>query len=835
MQAIREDLQNASYTNPDCLGRTVAKTQKLAAEVHVWCGLALVSLLLSTPAVAAPISLSTIQPTRVYSDSPGLSATPVVIALAVNGDATPEPALRFFAGSQITYDVPPGTSTFSGILVYEPSQVKVPGDESVVYAETVFRIVVNGKNALERGLNRPQPPLEFSVPLAGAKEITISSRTNTAGVTFSLAKAQFSGAAQAAGSWFLPVSGAGYVDCTPRSRQAVVGAFFPGEMVPISASFAGQAGQANISLQVTPAGTGSPPLVSRLPVRLDMVRNGVAQGTASWRAPDHQGPAKLTIDEEVNGRNVFHQEMRVAMIPSVDLSKISNSSFGVHISGSGSPFVWDEFAYLWGAKWGRLFVRWPVLEPSQGQFDFSRIDALVELYRSQNMQMLVVLGEDAPAWAGPPGTPGYMAAWTTYVATVVKRFAGKVEYWDVFNEVDSKYGSIKGESNWDIEVLRAALQAIHGADPAAKAVCCSPGTSAWVQYDKRIFDAGLLNGIDIVSVHPYTPFEPERKVGPFSYVDAINAPAELARSYGAAKAVWSTEANWIIGPPGNLIVTTPGVNEETQAKYVVRVNLISYAAGVPYFLHAPFVTVFHPQIHFETLAAYAAMTSLLSGSGKSTMLANGPDLWGFYSPKGDNYVGALWSTAPGSQVRLSAGNLSFLDMYGNPLRLSPDSLNLSREPIYFLSSSAPQFQIVHQGEALRWRTIEPAARWTCNTASKCLPVGAGGIHVISQPVRYAYQLTSPSLAVRPQTCQTFRTRVNMRQGLVGIFAIDDATKTMIGKPVYANFLPDGQAHEIYLIFDTGSATTVKFIVSNASPQGSVADFFVADPAIGDCE
>jgi hypothetical protein len=355
-----------------------------------------------------------------------------------------------------------------------------------------------------------------------------------------------------------------------------------------------------------------------------------------------------------------------------------------------------------------------------------------------------------------------------------------------------------------------------------------------LQYDKRIFDAGLLNGIDIVSLHPYTPVAPERKNGSFSYVDAINAPRELSRSYGASKPVWSTEANWIIGPPGNPIVTAPGVNEEMQAKYVVRVNLMSFTAGVPYFLHAPFVTGIHPQVQLETLAAYAAMTSFLSGSGKSTMLASGPDLWGFYGSKGDGYVGALWSATAGSQIRLAAGKLSLFDIYGNPVRATPDAITLSQEPIYFVSSSGPQFQILRQGETA-WRPIEPSARWTCGAGSQCLPLGAGGMHVASQPSKYAYQLTSPSIAVRPHTCQTVRMRVNLRQGAVGIFAVDDATRKMIGKVVYANFVPDGQAHETYLNLDTSSATSIKLIVSNANAQDSVSDFYVANPAISDCE
>jgi hypothetical protein len=802
----------------------------------VFSGLTLVSLPLRTPALAGTVPLSAVQPARAHSDWPMALAAPARATLRMNRIETPEQeGLRFSGGSQTTYAVPTGQNTFSGVLVYEATQVKVPRDESVAYTEAFFRILLDGKVVFERGMSRPQPPLEFSVPLAGARELTVWSRASAASVTVSLARAQFSSSAQSAGSWFLPASGAGYVDCTPLSRQGVVGAFFPGETVPISATFTGQAAQANVVLQFTPADSNVSPLVTRFPVRLDSGPSGVVQGTGSWRVPSHQGPGKLVLDEEVNGQNVFHQEMRVAVIPPVDLSKISSSPFGVHISGSGYPLVWDEFAYLWGAKWGRLFVRWPVLEPSQGQFDFSRIDSLVGLYQSQKMLLLVALGEDAPAWAGPPGTPGYMAAWKEYLAAVVKHFAGKVEYWDVFNEVDSKYGSVKGEPNWDIEVLRTALQTIHTIDPAAKTVCCSTGTSAWLQYDKRIFDAGLLNGIDIVSLHPYSPFAPERKNGLFTYSEAVNAPRDLARSYGAAKPVWSTEANWIIGPVGNPIVTAPGVNEEMQAKYVVRVNLISFSAGVPYFLHAPFVTGIHPQIQLETLAGYAEMASLLSGAGKSTMMASGPDLWGFYSSKGSGYVGALWGTAAGSQIRLGGGNFTFLDMYGNSLRLNPDSITLSQDPIYFLSASAPQFQILRQVEALRWRPIEAPARWTCSSASKCLPLGGGGTHVVSSPSKYGYQLTSPPIAVNPQTCQTFRIKVNLKQGAAGIFAVDGTTGKMIGKVVYANFVPDGQAHDINFNLDTASATAIKLVVANANSQDSVSDFYLADPAIANCE
>ena len=198
----------------------------------------------------------------------------------------------------------------------------------------------------------------------------------------------------------------------------------------------------------------------------------------------------------------------------------------MHLSGWGFSFLADDFASLWGAKWGRVFVRWDFVESQRGTYDFARMDELVDLYVGQHMRILGVLGEKMPAWAAKLG-PEQNAAFRKYVEATVRRYRGKIEYWDIFNEVDNKYQHLLTEAfkngdaarveNVDIGWLRAVLEGVRSADPEGKTVGCSTGSSGrFLPYHKRVFDAGLLKNLDIVALHPYMHVAPEFKDGAFT-------------------------------------------------------------------------------------------------------------------------------------------------------------------------------------------------------------------------------------------------------------------------------------------------------------------------------
>jgi hypothetical protein len=402
----------------------------------------LVSFLLGIYAHAQGIPLSSLKPVEAYSYVSGQSPSPVSTTLSIRSGAPLQPALRFGGEVKVSYMVPTGQNVFTGVLVSEPKPLNVPNNEFEAFTKIHVLVAVDGKVVLERGMDSPLPPMEFTIHVSAGQKLTISSLSTFAGTggTFSLVNARFDSQDHPQSSGYLPDSGKGYVDCTPLPRQAVVGAFFPGEPVSVAVTFAGATAAANVRIQVSPLNRDAPTQTD-LPVKLSPGQSGVARGSVTWQVPNRFGPATLTVEELVNGTSVYHRQLRIAVIPQIDLSQVTTSTFGLHISGNGYPFLYDEFAYLWGAKWARLFVRWPIIEPAAGKIDFVPTDAIVELYRSQHMLVLPALGEDSPAWAGPPGSPAFMTAWQNYVSQEVNHFVGRVRFWDVFNEVDVKYGS----------------------------------------------------------------------------------------------------------------------------------------------------------------------------------------------------------------------------------------------------------------------------------------------------------------------------------------------------------------------------------------------------------
>jgi hypothetical protein len=786
--------------------------------------------LLVLGAAAQSVPLVNLQPSSVLSYYPKSEAAPKRVAVRLFGDVS-VPALRFMTESEVSYAVPPGQNSFSGILIYQPA--------TDIYQPLHVRIL--GDNALlwERGMDRETPAVKFSIRLAGSSRVTIVSTAPLVGETFQLARAEFKPENSDTRSDYLPASNAGYVDCAPLPRQALLGIYHPEEPVLVTAAFAGPAKEGLVTLRTSPESPNAAPSESHLTIPLRTLRSGLSRGDVAWRMPRFLGPAAFDIILTVNGRTVFQRHRRIAAGPAVDLAGIPDNPFGLHLSSSGFPMLYDEFAGLWGAKWGRLFVRWPVLELHRGEYDFSRIDKLIDIYRSQHMRILVVLGEDAPSWIGPPGLT-YYAAWKQYVANTVKHLAGKVDAWDVFNEVDAKYEASlgKAESSWDLQVLRLAIQTIRATDPRASIVCCSTGTTNWLLYDKKLFDASLLGQIDIVSFHPYQFSAPEEKDGVFDYRDSINALHDLLGSYGSqmkgpSKDLWATEANWLLGKAGARNVTTPGLTEEIQARYLVRVNLLSDSEGVKYFVHMPFATSNSPLPHLATWAAYAEMAELFSRTPPK-MLIGGPYVYGLLSAT-PSQVGALWSVEGQATVALiGSSDYRFMDLYGNPVSRSADSIQLSPEPLYFTAKgAAPHLQVI-QAVVPSWRPLQPLTIWTCNLGSTCTQV-PGGRHIQSQASKYSSQLTSPPVAASPGSCHRVRMQLVLDEGAIGLFAIDGSTGALLDHIVRAAFVPEGRPHILELRFHAGSSSSFKLVVGNSNATDSPSVFTLLDPPqIADC-
>jgi hypothetical protein len=791
-----------------------------------------VFLFLFVGAVAsrAGVTLVSLQPQSVMSRDPRRDVNPQPLTFLRLRGRESRSAVRFSANSEVTYAIPVGQNSFTGVIAYaEANNAKSKGDSDVSNCLQVI-ILIDGKSVLDLSMDDLTPPRAFSIPVTNAHQLKVVSDQEYSWEDFALADAAFSDHHTSANSTLLPARGEGYVDLMPLPRQGLFRVYRPGESVPLKAYFNGSAQNSEVSIRIKSEQPAPPIPDTTLRLTLRPAGSG-SEGTATWRVPNQRGPAILEVDQRINHVSIFHRRVRIAIAPQIDLARISNSAFGIHTSSPGFLGLADKFASLWGAKWDRVFLRWEIVESTPGKYDFSRADSIVDSLLAQNIRILGVLGENTPDWARGPLLD---TAWKNFVQQAIRHYRGKIDHWDVFNEPDVKYADSPAEAgpDFDLRLIHSAVATIHAADPRAIAVCCSTGTTPWLLYDKRLFDTGLLRSLDVVSLHPYQLVAPEEKDGAFNYEERLVALDSLMKSYGSPKPIWATEANWILGTRGEPDVNAPDIDEHTQAEYVVRVNLLSLAHSVPYFLHMPFSHSHHKQIHLDTLAAYANLASLLSEATNPRRLSTDPYAYAFTWDTPTGTVTAAWTVYGTAVVNLSGfQTLRALDFYGNPGSSDISSLTISPAPTFIVARNAasPHLTVSRPPAGPAWHNVTSVERWPRAKQSAITSISEG-IEVTSGSSKYAQQIHSPDIPIQPNSCHLARIKVGLKAGAVMAFAQDKVTGKRVGDPVYVAHVPDGTAYQVQWRFISGSVTNIQLVLADGNLQPAVSRFDVLNPA-----
>jgi hypothetical protein len=820
--------------------RTVAWEWRFMFLNKRTCSLALLAfaVLVAIAVEAADVPLTALQPVDIFNLDPGTNVSPVLTKVQFPTGGF-HPALKLTYQSRITYNIPADEASFSAILYRVDALKPGTGDpERADINRIKVRFLLDNKLAYDTVLDVTMPPEQLVVPLGAAKKLTIAVDQMLAGGAIYLADANFSPqpVSRAMNSHIL-VPGSGYANLGSGVRQVAFRTYNPGETVPLQLEFSGSSTGGSVTITVSP-NNGHTPMSFTVPVTLHAGSAG-AIGSASWRVPSVLGPALLDLKADVDGKQVYRRTLNVAVARHVDLSKISPSStFGVHISTSGIPYLTDDGAGIWGAKWARVALRWEVVEYNRGQYDWRRIDEVVDVYRAQSMEVMGVIGEIAPKWAGRPGPASY-DEFNKFVEAAVQHFQTKISHWDVYNEVDSKYygniGFDKNDPNADVNVLRKEMQTIRQISPSARLICCSTGTSYWLRYDKRLYDNGLLNLMDIISVHPYQTGPPELKDGAFNYLDIIAALRNLEHAYGASKPVWSTEANWLIGPEGEKGVYAPDVDEHGQSKFLVRVNLLSMALGVPYFTHSAFFYPFHRELLLDSVASYANMTYNFGTATDARMLNLPEGVYGVLANTNAGTVCALWTTRESARASVTGmSGTRMQDLYGNPVSYNPSSIPLNGDPIYILGSGPPSI-VVSQVPAAPTAWPLPNL-WTWSKAlTPKYERTASGVRVTTAPTNYGNLLKSPTISVQPNSCYRVTATIHTMQGGVGLLALDGTTGERITPAVGLFTVTGHDEFKPALKVKTGRSKEIQILLGADNPNApEITEFEASNPEISPC-
>jgi hypothetical protein len=271
---------------------------------------------------------------------------------------------------------------------------------------------------------------------------------------------------------------------------------------------------------------------------------------------------------------------------------------GLHIHRADQGTRWPNVAFGSWRLWDAL-VAWPQLEPSKGQWDFSRLDRYVAMARLTRVDLLLPLGL-TPRWAstrpneksnyslGNAAEPVNIEDWRNYVRTVGKRYQGRIRQFEIWNEVNDP-GFYSGDAETLARLTCEASRILKEIDPANILVSPSVvGTGRSLEWHRNLLSHGAGQCIDALAQHFYV-----YNAAPEAVIDEIRRVRAMMHQSGVGHLpLWNTEAGWWIentdGTP------EPGADKRWKrvaaadsAAVVARALILGHSEGLSrYFLYA---------------------------------------------------------------------------------------------------------------------------------------------------------------------------------------------------------------------------------------------------------
>ena len=375
-----------------------------------------------------------------------------------------------------------------------------------------------------------------------------------------------------------------------------------------------------------------------------------------------------------------------------------------------------------GIKWGRQDFTWSSIEKEPGKYDWAPYDKLVEDCLSHGLR---IFGNFA---YGPkfhdPRTPEGAAAYAKFAAEAAKRYKGKVDHWQIWNEPNG--GFWNGTPEQYAAMMAAAGKAIHEANPDAKVLGLNTAFIDPIWTDK-VLSLVPYDCFDIACAHPYRVMAaPEDKMDfwqqdeyvgklhkelnkdyPMIHMSMLEQLDELDKvmaKYGKPKPIWITEICW------NTNIHPYGTPEIRQADMLVRFYTLMIASqrvekafwwtfkdgGNKQFDMGDMVGLvranYEPKYSFY---AYGFMTRMLEGKKWLRNEQMGPDVYlvVFSDEKTGQEIMVAWANKPYAYIRVdnTQAGLNFYDIFGtkrfvpfDQQRTSSLPVPLGQSPIYIV-------------------------------------------------------------------------------------------------------------------------------------------------------
>jgi hypothetical protein len=239
----------------------------------------------------------------------------------------------------------------------------------------------------------------------------------------------------------------------------------------------------------------------------------------------------------------------------------------------GTTRSWDAYPDL----------DWSDANPAPGVYNFTYLDQFIAINQARRADMIYTLGR-TPQWAssqpnapGPYGPgqcapPANMANYDSYLTAIVTHAAGRIKYWELWNEPNST-SMYCGDIPTMVTMAQHASQIIKGIDPTAQILSPAAVGGTGPTWLASFLAAGGSEYVDVIAFHGYWSAQAEDVVGVIS-----NFNAAMVANGARGKPMWDTESSW--AGFGNL--PTPSISE--QVGFVAKEYLLHWSNSVSRFV-----------------------------------------------------------------------------------------------------------------------------------------------------------------------------------------------------------------------------------------------------------
>jgi len=239
-----------------------------------------------------------------------------------------------------------------------------------------------------------------------------------------------------------------------------------------------------------------------------------------------------------------------------------------------------------GVKYARIQSGWMRTESQKGVYDFAWLDDIVDNLIAIGVEPWMNLCYGNPIyspWAaeyyGAVGCPPIETAeerqgWHDYIVALTKHFAGRVQYYEVWNEPDGDWCWKMGPDPWELaEFTKATARACREGDPTCRVLGFATCRINRMNFLENLCSTGVCDQIDGISYHSYRVNDADNEMF-FRLYDGIR------KKHNPNLMLFQGESGTQSRPDGKGALHDAAWTQEKQAKFLLRHLILDLGEGV---------------------------------------------------------------------------------------------------------------------------------------------------------------------------------------------------------------------------------------------------------------